>query len=405
MSITKERGKLNSACMPQLGNYNSEMETITALIVAAGRGTRAGGGTPKQYRNLNGKAVLTRTIEAMLRNVQINAVRCVIHPDDQDLYTQVTQSIGDVRLQPPVIGGETRSQSVLNGLTGISTDFVLIHDGARPLVPQDAVARIIAGVRDTKACFLAIPVTDALWRVDDGVATDTLPRDTLWRGQTPQAFATDLIKGAHAQATKPADDDVAIARNAGITVTPIIGAEENIKITHASDFTLASRLIGDVMDVRVGNGYDVHALGDGDHVILNGIKIPHIAAMIGHSDADVAMHTITDAIFGALSEGDIGQWFPPSDDQWKGASSDIFLRKAVERAFERGFTISNIDCTIICEMPKIGPHAQVMRENLAEITGIDIDRISVKATTSEKLGFTGRGEGIAAQATTTLVKT
>jgi 2-C-methyl-D-erythritol 4-phosphate cytidylyltransferase/2-C-methyl-D-erythritol 2,4-cyclodiphosphate synthase len=405
MGMLRDRGKLKHACRTKFGNYNGEMETITAIIVAAGRGTRAGGGMPKQYRDLNGTPILARTIAVMLKNSQISAVKCVIHPDDHDLYDNATGSITDDRLHPPVHGGDTRSQSVLNGLSDVTTDFVLIHDGARPLLPQDALDRVIAGVRETDACFLAIPVTDALWRVDDGMAMDAVARDTLWRGQTPQAFRTGIIQNAHAQATCPADDDVAIARHAGIAVTPILGADENIKITHASDFALATRLIGEPLDIRVGNGYDVHALGAGDHVILNGIKIPHSAAMIGHSDADVAMHTITDAIFGALCEGDIGQWFPPSDDQWKGASSDIFLRKAVERAHTRGFTITHIDCTIICEMPKIGPHSQQMRENLAHITGIDVDRISVKATTSERLGFTGRGEGIAAQATATLVKT
>jgi 2-C-methyl-D-erythritol 4-phosphate cytidylyltransferase/2-C-methyl-D-erythritol 2,4-cyclodiphosphate synthase len=405
MSKFTRHGKRKRACMRKKANYNREMETISALIVAAGRGTRAGGGVPKQYRELNGKAVLAHTVEAMLANAQIDAVRCVIHPDDHELYTCAINAIEDNRLQSPVFGGETRSESVLNGISAVDSDFVLIHDGARPLVPQDALDRVIAGAKRTDACFLAIPVTDALWQVDTGVASHARPRDTLWRGQTPQAFRTALIKNAHAQATKPADDDVAIARNAGITVTPILGSEQNIKITHASDFRLAARLIGETMDIRVGNGYDVHALGDGDHVILNGIKIPHTAAMIGHSDADVAMHTITDAIFGALAEGDIGQWFPPSDNQWKGAASDIFLRKAVERAEARGFSITHVDCTIICEMPKIGPHAQAMRENLVEILGIEMDRISVKATTSEKLGFTGRGEGIAAQATATLVKT
>jgi 2-C-methyl-D-erythritol 4-phosphate cytidylyltransferase/2-C-methyl-D-erythritol 2,4-cyclodiphosphate synthase len=380
------------------------MKTITALIVAAGRGTRAGGGTPKQYRDLNGLAVLARTINAMLTNSDIHAVTCVIHPDYLYLYKQATRSITDQRLTSPINGGQTRSQSVLNGLRSVTSDFVLIHDGARPLVPQDALLRVIEGVKETDACFLALPVTDALWSVTGDAATSAVSRDTLWRGQTPQAFRTQLIQDAHATAKHSADDDVAIARAVGITVKPIIGAEENIKITHASDFALASRLIGENMDIRVGNGFDVHALGVGDHVMLNGIRIPHDRAMIGHSDADVAMHTITDAIFGALAEGDIGQWFPPSDDQWKGASSDIFLLKAVERTEKRGFTITHIDCTIICEMPKIGPHAQSMRENLASIVGIDVERISVKATTSEKLGFTGRGEGIAAQATATLVR-
>lgn len=404
MSTFTLRGKSKRACNKVIGNYNKYMETITALIVAAGRGSRAGGGTPKQYRDLNSKAVLARTINAMLANVDIQTVTCVIHPDDLPLYTLATHGITDPRLTPPIDGGATRSHSVLNGLSNVTSDFVLIHDGARPLIPQDALDRVIKGVKEMEACFLALPVTDALWSVVDGAATTALPRDTLWRGQTPQAFRTILIKEAHAKATQPADDDVAIARAAGITVTPIMGAEDNIKITHASDFALASCLIGESMDIRVGNGYDVHAFGDGDHVMLNGIRIPHDHAMIGHSDADVAMHTITDAIFGALAEGDIGQWFPPSEMQWQGASSDIFLRKAIERTSIRGFTITNIDCTIICETPKIGPHAQTMRENLALIVGIDVDRISVKATTAEKLGFTGRGEGIAAQATATLVK-
>lgn len=380
------------------------METITALIVAAGRGTRAGGATPKQYRDLAGQAVLTHTINTMLANDAITQVTCVIHGDDRSLYEKATANIDDTRLTAPAIGGDTRSESVLNGLNAITSEFVLIHDGARPLLPQDALNRVINGVRATDACFLGLPVTDALWGVQDGETTTAQPRDTLWRAQTPQAFRTDIIRLAHTQADWPADDDVAMVRAAGITVTPILGAKENIKITTATDFALANRLRGQHMDIRVGNGYDVHALGDGDHVILNGIKIPHDRAMIGHSDADVAMHTITDAIFGALSEGDIGQWFPPTDQQWKGVSSDIFLRKAVERAKLRGFVINHIDCTIICEAPKIGPHAITMREYLASIMGIDIDRISVKATTSEKLGFTGRGEGIAAQATATLVK-
>jgi 2-C-methyl-D-erythritol 4-phosphate cytidylyltransferase/2-C-methyl-D-erythritol 2,4-cyclodiphosphate synthase len=405
MSIIAKSCKINRACNPIFANYNCPMETITALIVAAGRGTRAGGGTPKQYRDLAGQPVLTRTINAMLANKKISQVTCVIHADDAALYNCATTAVNDQRLTTPVHGGNTRSESVMNGLNAVSSDFVLIHDGARPLLPQDALNRVINGVRATDACFLALPVTDALWGVNDNVATSAQPRDTLWRAQTPQAFRTDTIRLAHTQAEWPADDDVAMARGADITVTPILGAEENIKITRASDFALAARLLGESMDLRVGNGYDVHALGEGDHVILNGIKIDHDRAMVGHSDADVAMHAITDAIFGALAEGDIGQWFPPSDLRWKGAASDIFLLKAVERCMDRGFAINHIDCTIICEAPKIGPHSRTMRENLANIIGMETDRISVKATTSEKLGFTGRGEGIAAQATATLVKT
>jgi 2-C-methyl-D-erythritol 4-phosphate cytidylyltransferase/2-C-methyl-D-erythritol 2,4-cyclodiphosphate synthase len=240
--------------------------------------------------------------------------------------------------------------------------------------------------------------------MDDDIAGSAHPRDTLWRGQTPQAFHLTDILAAHEAAKNPADDDVAIAHAAGLDVTAVLGSELNVKITRPEDFALAARLLGKTMDIRVGNGFDVHKLGDGDHVILCGVKIPFDRGLIGHSDADVGMHAVTDAIFGAISEGDIGQWFPPSDPQWKGAASDIFLKKAVEVSVSKGFTISNLDCTLICEQPKIGPHANAMRKALSDITGLDIGRISVKATTSEKLGFTGRGEGIAAQATATLVK-
>lgn len=377
----------------------------TGLIVAAGRGQRAGGGTPKQYRDLAGKPVLHHTIQAMLASDKIDSVQVVIHPDDQELYNRGIVDISDPRLQPPVYGGQTRSASVLNGLHACDCDQVYIHDGARPLLPLEALERVIVGLDTHRAAFLALPVTDALWQVADNLAGHAQPRDTLWRGQTPQAFRLMDILAAHNAAENPADDDVAIARAAGLDVIAIHGSELNLKITRPEDFALAEKLIGNNMDIRVGNGFDVHKLGAGDHVILCGVKIPFDRGLIGHSDADVGMHTITDAIFGAISEGDIGQWFPPSDPQWKGAASDIFLKKAVEVAASRGFSITNIDCTIICEQPKIGPHALDMRNALAEITGVEVSRISVKATTSEQLGFTGRGEGIAAQATATLVKT
>jgi len=268
----------------------------------------------------------------------------------------------------------------------------------------DALERVIDALDSNRAAFLALPVTDALWQVVDEKALRAQPRDTLWRGHTPQAFHLSDILAAHEAATHAADDDVALARIAGLDVVAVLGSELNLKVTRPEDFALAERLLGNTMDIRVGNGFDVHKLGAGDHVTLCGIKIPFDRGLIGHSDADVGMHAITDAIFGAISEGDIGQWFPPSDPLWKGAASDIFLKKAVEVFASKGFSISNIDCTLICEQPKIGPHATAMRQALAEITGVAIDRISVKATTSEKLGFTGRGEGIAAQATATLVK-
>ena len=377
----------------------------TGLILAAGRGTRAGGGLPKQYRMLAGEPILRHSIRAILASPRIDTVRVVIHPDDINNYNQCIRSISDSRLQPPVHGAGTRSASALNGLRACSDDLVFIHDGARPLLPLDALERVIDALNIHRAAFLALPVTDALWQVEGENAISAQPRDTLWRGQTPQAFHLNDILAAHQAADHAADDDVALARLAGLDVVAVLGSELNMKVTRPEDFALAERLLGKAMDIRVGNGFDVHKLGIGDHVTLCGIKIPFDRGLIGHSDADVGMHAITDAIFGAISEGDIGQWFPPTDTQWKGSASDIFLKKAVEVAVSKGFYISNIDCTLICEQPKIGPHAVAMRQTLADITGVDLDRISVKATTSEKLGFTGRGEGIAAQATATLVKT
>ena len=377
---------------------------ITALVVAAGRGTRAGGGLPKQYRPLLGAPLLRHTLRALLADADVTALRVVIHPDDLALYQDAVQPLTDPRLQPPVMGGESRAQSVANGLAACQGDVVLIHDGARPLLSREALARLIARMQTAKAAFLAVPVNDALWFGADDTAERAVSRENLWRAQTPQAFDLPLIRAAHAKCAEPLADDVAVARAAGIPVEIVMGDENNLKITRAADFMLAEKLKRQNMDIRTGNGFDVHKFGPGDQVTLNGVSIPHSQGLVGHSDADVGMHAITDAIFGALAEGDIGQWFPPSDPQWKGAASDIFLRKAVERATLRGFTITHLDCTLVCEFPKIGPHAEAMRTALAKITGLDPDRISVKATTSEQLGFTGRGEGIAALATATLVK-
>ena len=377
------------------------MSKLSAIIVAAGRGTRAKTEIPKQYQPLAGSPVIAHAINALLRARQISEIICVIHPDDAQHYQNAVANIFDPRLQPPVFGGETRTDSVRSGLLAITGETVLIHDAARPLLPLDALNRLLDAMTQEPAAFLALPVTDALWRGNP--ADESVPRENLWRAQTPQAFQTDAIKAAYDQASGPATDDIAIARGAGLHPLPILGAAENFKITHQTDFARAEALLTKGMDIRAGNGFDVHALGDGDHVILNGIKIPHDKAMIGHSDADVAMHAITDAILGALALGDIGTHFPPSDPQWKGAASEIFLIEAIRLAAAEGFRVNNIDCTIICEMPKIGPHADAMKENLAGIIGIDVKRISVKATTSEKLGFTGRAEGIAAQATATMV--
>lgn len=385
-------------------NKRNDGMNVEILIVAAGRGTRAGGGVPKQYRDLLGAPVLQHTVRACLAHSDISAVRVVIHSDDLALYDAAVSVINDPRLKPPVLGGKSRSASVRNGLAVCAGSHVLIHDGARPLLRHDDLDALLQRIESHPGAVLAVPVVDALWRSDGTQADGPLSRDGLWRAQTPQGFRLDDIRAAHAATDTPMADDVETARAFGIDVEIVQGSDTNIKITRPEDFTLAAKLMGQDMDVRTGNGFDVHKFGPGDHVTLNGVDIPFDHGLVGHSDADVAMHTLTDAIFGALAEGDIGQWFPPSKPEWKGAASDIFLRKAIERVNARGFTITHLDCTIICEMPKIGPHAQAMRESLSDITGVAVDRISVKATTTEQLGFAGRGEGIAALGTATLVK-
>ncbi len=376
----------------------------SALIVAAGRGSRAGGGVPKQYRMIGGQPVLARTLRALLGHKAVTDVQVVIHPDDQALYQAAVAGIASLR--PPVMGGDTRSKSVLNGLRALADDapdIVLIHDAARPFLPLEIIDSLLGALQSAKGAFPALPVVDALWHGENGLAVVARDRTGLYRAQTPQAFHFNTIYQAHLNADSPADDDVALARQQGIDVAIVKGAEANYKLTTQADFSRAEKEPSP-MDIRTGNGFDVHAFTAGKAVTLCGIEIAHSRALLGHSDADVAMHCITDALFGALAEGDIGQWFPPSEPRWKGAASDIFLRKAVERVAARGFDISNIDCTIICESPKIGPHAATMRANIARLCGVGLDRVSIKATTSEKLGFTGREEGIAAMATTTLVK-
>ncbi len=377
---------------------------VAGLIVAAGRGKRAGGGIPKQYRDLMGQTVLRRSILALLAHRSVEAVQVVIHSDDVNEYEAAVNGISG--LLPVCIGGVERHDSVLAGLNALKShkpDLVLIHDAARPLVSVNDIKEVLNALKTHTGAFPALPVVDALWRGGETIETPE-PREGLWRAQTPQGFRFKDILAAHEALTAPVLDDVAVAHSAGLSVAITRGAEDNFKITTPEDFARAERALRGDMDIRTGNGFDVHKFGEGNHVTLCGVDIPHTHGLVGHSDADVAMHTVTDAIFGALCEGDIGQWFPPSDMQWKGAASDIFLAKAVERAAVRGFTITHIDCTIICETPKIGPHALAMRERMAKILGIDIGRISVKATTSEKLGFTGRGEGIAATAIATLVK-
>jgi 2-C-methyl-D-erythritol 4-phosphate cytidylyltransferase/2-C-methyl-D-erythritol 2,4-cyclodiphosphate synthase len=282
---------------------------------------------------------------------------------------------------------------------------VLVHDGARPLVGADLIRRLIAALDGDVAAAPALPVSDALWRGAAGRVAGTQDRDGLWRAQTPQAFRFDAILAAHRAHPADAADDVQVARAAGLDVAIVEGDEENIKLTYPGDFARAERILRERrMDLRLGNGYDVHAFCEGDHVWLCGVRVPHGKALLGHSDADVGMHALTDAIYGALAEGDIGRHFPPSDPQWKGAASHIFLRHAMERVAARGYRLANCDVTLVCERPKIGPHADAMRAALADIMGVAVDAVSVKATTSERLGFTGREEGIAALATAALVK-
>jgi len=372
--------------------------TTAAIIVAAGRGTRAGGDMPKQWQMLGGRPVLAHTLAAFQKHVNIDHIVLVIHPDDTARTDDITAQI--------VTGGATRQASVSAGLAAIAGQFdhVLIHDAARPFVTEAVIDRVLATLQTHQAAAPAVPVVDTLWQGRDGHVTGLTPRDGLFRAQTPQGFHLDALLKAHATADASATDDVAVAQAAGLTVAIVEGDPDNMKITSPDDMTRAEKRMGQTMDIRTGNGYDVHRFGAGDHVWLCGVKVEHDRSLQGHSDADVGMHAITDAIYGALGAGDIGQHFPPSDAQWKGAKSDIFLRHAVDLATSRGFKISNVDCTLVCEYPKIGPHQNAMKEALCHIMSLPVDRISVKATTSEQLGFTGRREGIAAIATTTLVK-
>ena len=375
--------------------------TTAAIIVAAGRGLRAGGDLPKQWQMLAGKPVLAHTLAAFAATPGIDRLLLVIHPDDAPRAATLAPQ---AQLVP---GGASRDASVMNALLalqGTDTTRVLIHDGARPLVTPALITRMIDARGAHPAAAPALPVTDALWRGDAGQVAGTQNRSGLFRAQTPQAFHFPAILHAHQNHPGNAADDVEVARAAGIAVTIIDGDEDNLKLTYPADFARAERIISErSMDIRLGNGFDVHAFTPGDHVWLCGVKVPHTAALLGHSDADVGMHALTDAIYGALAAGDIGQHFPPSDPQWKGAASHIFLRHAIKLAAARGFKLANADVTLICERPKIGPHALAMRQALASIMGVEVDRVSVKATTSERLGFTGREEGIAAIATATLV--
>lgn len=373
---------------------------IATVIVAAGRGSRMGGGMPKQWRAMGGRPVVSYAARALAAH---GPVVVAIHPEDRDMAETALQGL-PVRL---VAGGETRAASVRAALESMAADppeVVLIHDGARPFVEPAMVARLLSALETHPGAAPALAVTDALWRGVGGLVSGVQDRSALFRAQTPQAFRFPAILSAHRAHPAEAADDVQVARAAGLDVAIVEGEENNLKLTFPGDFARAEAILrGQSMDIRVGNGFDVHAFCDGDHVWLCGVRVPHGRGLLGHSDADVGMHALTDAIYGALAMGDIGRHFPPSDPQWKGAASHIFLRHAAELATAQGFRLANADVTLICEAPKVGPHAAVMAAELARILGVDARCIGVKATTSERLGFTGREEGIAAIATVALV--
>ncbi|MEM1302533.1 MAG: bifunctional 2-C-methyl-D-erythritol 4-phosphate cytidylyltransferase/2-C-methyl-D-erythritol 2,4-cyclodiphosphate synthase [Pseudomonadota bacterium] len=378
--------------------------SAAAVIVAAGRGQRAGGSLPKQWQRIGAETVAWHTLRAFADHPRIQRLILVHHADDGDLAHPIARQFDAV----PVTGGTDRAQSVLAGLAALDgTDIthVLIHDVARPGVPADLIDRVLDALAHSPGAAPALAVTDAIWRGAAGQVAGTVDRSALYRAQTPQGFDLGAILQAHRSHGGGAADDVEVARAAGLDVAIVEGDEANLKITHPQDFDRAARILESAdMDIRLGNGFDVHKFGPGDAVTLCGVSIPFDKGLVGHSDADVGMHAVTDAIYGALADGDIGTHFPPSDPQWKGAASHIFLEHAVELATSRGYSITHADCTLICEFPKVGPHATAMRGEMARIMSLSPDRVSVKATTSEQLGFTGRGEGIAALATATLVR-
>jgi 2-C-methyl-D-erythritol 4-phosphate cytidylyltransferase / 2-C-methyl-D-erythritol 2,4-cyclodiphosphate synthase len=384
-------------------------ETVAAVIVAAGRGERAGASIPKQYRPIGGEPMIRATLRAFLAHPRIDFVQPVINPNDRDAYADAIAGLKD--LLAPVAGGGTRQASVRAGLEALTARrpaLVLIHDAARPFVSPALIDRAIGAGRRSGAAVPGIALADTVKSIDDSATViETLDRSRLRMVQTPQAFAFSVIVDAHRRAaTAQRDsftDDAALAEWAGQRVSVFEGEADNLKITTNDDFTRAEMTrLATLCDVRTGNGFDVHAFADGDHVMLGGIRIPHSRGVTGHSDADVALHALVDAILGALAEGDIGAHFPPSDPQWKGAASDRFLDFACERVRKRGGVISHLDVTVVCEAPRISPHRDAMRARIAAIANLTVDRVAVKATTSEKLGFAGRGEGLFAMATATI---
>lgn len=379
------------------------MLRIALLIVAAGGGTRAGGAIPKQYQKLGGVPVLRRSIEAFAGIPGIDFVQIVVGPEHEELFRE---SVRGLNLLTPVAGGDTRRHSVFHGLHTLSVyrpDAVLIHDAARPLVSHTLIARVIAALENgADAAIPLLPVADTL-KTESGSHWKTIPRDGLLRAQTPQGFRFETIFAAHRKfASQDVTDDMAMAELAGLKIVAVPGEEGNLKITTQDDMAFAERLVAGSSEYRTGMGFDAHRFVPGDHVWLCGVKIAHEKTLEGHSDADAGLHALTDAILGAIGAGDIGQHFPPSGPEWRGANSAQFLEHAMTLLREKGGTLANVDVTLICERPKIGPHRDAMRARIAEIAATDVSRVSVKATTTEGMGFTGRNEGLAAQAVVTI---
>jgi 2-C-methyl-D-erythritol 4-phosphate cytidylyltransferase/2-C-methyl-D-erythritol 2,4-cyclodiphosphate synthase len=392
----------------------SQPPKVSLIVVAAGRGSRLGGNEPKQYRLCAGRPLLCHTLEALAATHDFHATTVVIHPDDRARYDRVLAALSSecaASMGPPALGGATRQASVLAGLEAQAAqapDLVLIHDGARAFPSKPLIARAIAAAARHGAAAPGTRPSDTVKQVDEvGLVVATPSRDALRAVQTPQSFRFDAILNAHRRAAEAGvaglTDDAAVAEWAGLRPHIFDGDADNVKVTTLQDLAQAeARLFNQAADIRVGQGFDVHAFVAGDHVWLGGVKIPHSQTLSGHSDADVALHAITDALLGAIGDGDIGAHFPPSDPQWRGANSRLFLEDAMRRVRALNGIVAHIDATLICEAPKIGPFREAMRARIAEIARIEIDRIGVKATTSERLGFTGRREGIACLANATV---
>jgi 2-C-methyl-D-erythritol 4-phosphate cytidylyltransferase / 2-C-methyl-D-erythritol 2,4-cyclodiphosphate synthase len=381
------------------GRDDGEVMRIAAVLVAAGSGTRFGAETPKQFLSLGGRPVLRHAAETLVEHVGM------LQPVGDK--APIEAALEGLRHLPPVPGGATRQQSVHAGLEALGADapdVVLVHDAARPLIPPGTIPALLAALEHAPGAIPAIPVADTLKRVVDGVITATAPRDGLYRAQTPQAFRFPILLAAHRAGTAgAATDDASLLEAAGLTVAIVPGSEDNIKLTWPEDLRRLERAMFGGLIPRVGTGFDVHVLEAGRKLVLCGVPIEHDKGLAGHSDADVGIHALCDAIYGALAEGDIGRHFPPTESAWKDADSARFLRHAAGRIAARQGMLANADVTLICERPKIAPHAGAMTARLAAILGVDPARISVKATTTERLGFTGRGEGIAAQAVATIL--